>query len=259
MEINNKNTVFLLCSLLFLIVFFGSYRIYLIINDSSLSYLSKHKITQRDSKTIDTVKNRPKEAEPDKEIIPANFELDVPFISQAPYGAWDALHEDACEEASFLMLHAWYNNEDSITLGEAEGFIQEMVAHEENTGYQKSITLGELAEIAKNKYRLSNVEVKDVSSWIEIKQALYNNSSPVIAGMAGKKLNNPNFRNGGPNYHMLTIIGYDASGFITNDPGTRKGEKYYYENELLYNALHDYNSLDINLGDKKIMYLFEDS
>ena len=40
---------------------------------------------------------------------------------------------------------------------------------------------------------------------------------------------------------MLVIRGYTAKGFITNDPGTRNGEEYFYTEEVLFNAIHDWN------------------
>lgn len=258
MKSNNKTTLFLLCCLIILVVIIVLCALYTNnIGRSGFNYLSKHKLAQKDP-IIKPVENKSQNAEKSQEIIPENFELDVPFVSQAPYGLWDALHEDACEEASFLMLYAWKRNQDKVLQDEADLFIKEMVAYQTNLGYQYSITLKQLVEIAKNKYGFQGAAVDSVSGWQDIKETLYLNSSPIIAGMAGKKLNNPNFRNGGPNYHMLVIIGYDKNGFITNDPGTRKGEKYYYTNETLFDALHDYNPSDINLGEKNIMHLVSD-
>ena len=39
---------------------------------------------------------------------------------------------------------------------------------------------------------------------------------------------------------MLVLIGYDENNFITNDPGTRRGEKYKYPQERVVNAIHDW-------------------
>ncbi|OQB05977.1 MAG: hypothetical protein BWY19_00645 [bacterium ADurb.Bin212] len=258
MKISNKTTVILLICLLFVIIIFAVFALNFELNNSGFSYLSKHKILQTNTEISEISENVPAPIETVKVDIPQNFELEVPFFSQAPYGLWDALHEDACEEASFLMLNAWHENKHTVLKDEADRLISEMVEYQVVQGYQNSITLQELSEIAKNKYGLRGLQVKSVASWQEIKESIYYNNSPIIAGMAGKKLNNPNFRNGGPNYHMLLIVGYDDKGFITNDPGTRKGEKYYYTNEVLFNALHDYNREDINLGEKNIMYLASD-
>lgn len=64
----------------------------------------------------------------------------------------------------------------------------------------------------------------------------------VIVPAAGRKLGNPNFRRPGPLYHMLVIRGFDPATdeFITNDPGTRKGEGYRYKTRVLMAAIHDW-------------------
>jgi len=76
---------------------------------------------------------------------------------------------------------------------------------------------------------------------------------PVIVPAAGKVLPNPNFTNGGPNYHMLLIIGYDQTDFITNDPGTRNGKNFRYTYDGLINAIHDWNPNNILDGRKAVL------
>ena len=72
---------------------------------------------------------------------------------------------------------------------------------------------------------------------------------PVIIPSAGRELGNPNFTGEGPIYHNLVIRGYTADGkFITNDPGTRKGEQYVYEQSVIMNAIHDW----VPAGDRTI-------
>ena len=58
----------------------------------------------------------------------------------------------------------------------------------------------------------------------------------------GQLLHNPNFKQPGPERHMLVIIGFDPrkKQFITNDPGTRNGANYRYNYTTLYNAIRDY-------------------
>ena len=69
---------------------------------------------------------------------------------------------------------------------------------------------------------------------------------PVIIPADGKTIPNPNFRNGGPIYHMLLVKGYLADGhWITNDPGTRKGEDFLYTSTGLTNAIRDWNAGDV--------------
>ncbi len=72
---------------------------------------------------------------------------------------------------------------------------------------------------------------------------------PIIVPMAGRDLGNPYFSGEGPWYHALVIIGYDKTSFITNDPGTRRGEHYRYKYDVLMNAIHDWTGVKENIRD----------
>lgn len=257
MKTSNKIKLILFLTTLSAIIVFLSLFV-LRISNENLDYLSKHKLISKEVTNQNQIVVN-KESNPKEEILPNNHQIAVPFISQAPYGIWDDLHQNACEEASFLMLYNWLIGKIEISIEDADSQIKEMVEHENALGYNTSITLQELVNISKDNYSLDNLMLKSVSSVKDIKETLFLNNSPIIAGMSGKKLNNPNFRNGGPNYHMLVITGYNTDSFITNDPGTRKGENYTYNQELLLEALHNYDPTDINLGKKDIIYLQEDS
>ena len=185
-------------------------------------------------------------------ILPEKIYINVPFIIQSPFASWDALHEDACEEASLLMIKYLKDNRNNISKTEADNDIKAMIDYEEANGYEISVTLKELNQIANDYFGFRDGEVKNISSVEDIKRELAMNK-PVIVGASGKMLENPNFRNGGPNYHMLVIIGYDQKGFITNDPGTRKGEDFRYSYQNLYNSIHDWNQIDILKGEKNFL------
>lgn len=45
---------------------------------------------------------------------------------------------------------------------------------------------------------------------------------------------------------MTLIVGYSGSDFITQDPGTRYGEHYRYNQDLLVNAIHDLTDPESN-------------
>ncbi len=185
--------------------------------------------------------------------LPDTVLLEVPFTSQAPLYVWDETHEDACEEASLLMLYYAKKFLKFKNAEDADAKILEIIEAEKEFGYGKSITLDELNTVAKKHFSLNNLRHKSISNTEDIKSILAE-GHPVIVGAAGKILPNPNFRNGGPNYHMLVIIGYNKQGFITNDPGTRKGKNFFYKYDDLFNAIHDWNETDIMLGEKNILY-----
>lgn len=189
------------------------------------------------------------ETEIKKDVLPEKIYLNVPFMVQAPGANWDAIHEEACEEASLIMLYHYIKN---TAIGEPNKALDEVLQYENQHEYPISITLSQLNEITRSFYGLKNGRVEKNISIDDIKKEL-SAGKPVIVGAAGKILPNPNFRNGGPNYHMLVIIGYDKKGFITNDPGTRKGKDFRYTENALFNAIHDWNPQEILKGEKNYL------
>ena len=87
-----------------------------------------------------------------------------------------------------------------------------------------------------------------------IKQALADGKL-VILPASGKLLENPNFRQPGPIYHMLVITGYNGSEFVTNDPGTRKGLNYKYNYSTLEDAAGSWvhSAYDVDTTNKRII------
>jgi hypothetical protein len=185
--------------------------------------------------------------------IPESGIIEVPFTTQAPFANWDALHEEACEEASLIMLKHFVEKTTISSPDQAEQEIQGLIAYETSNGYKQDVTVQELAEIARKDYGLT-AKVKTGITITDIKQEIAN-GNPVIIPAAGKLLPNPNFRNGGPLYHMLVVKGFDKDGFITNDPGTRKGENFRYTYDALYNAIHNWNESDIMSGEKAYLII----
>lgn len=185
--------------------------------------------------------------------LKAEVNLKVPFLLQAPKQNWVQPYEDACEEASLIMVDAYYDGRTS-NFGPDEGIrvIDEVVAFENETyGYNKDTTAAEVANTAKVFYG-RNATIMDATE-SNIKKML-NQGYPVIAPAHGKALLNPNFRNGGPEYHMLVIKGYNKDGsWITNDPGTRNGPDYVYPKQRLLDAIHDFDPDDMRDGRKVII------
>lgn len=182
----------------------------------------------------------------------ASINLAVPFLLQAPNQNWVQPYEDACEEASLVMVDAYYDGRTK-TFSSAEGLValDAVLAFEDETyGYNKDTTSADVANTAKVFFSRKAIVVDATEA--SIKKAL-NEGHPVIVPAHGKALNNPNFRNGGPEYHMLVIKGYTKDGsWITNDPGTRNGPDYVYGKQLLLDAIHDFDPRDMRTG-RKVM------
>lgn len=180
--------------------------------------------------------------------LPESASVPVPFLVQAPSGNWDEVHEETCEETSLLMVAHFLKREaiSSVEAGEQE--IQELLSYQNGHGYKVDVTVKQLAEIAEGVYGFKKARIEPASiTAIKTEIAA---GRPVIVPAAGRLLPNPNFRSPGPLYHMLVVKGYDKDGFITNDPGTRKGNGFRYSYEALDNAIHDWNPDDIMKGER---------
>jgi hypothetical protein len=193
-------------------------------------------------------------------VLPEEMNLDVPFTSQAPYQNWDMPYQEACEEASLIMVDGFYHDlSGRIPPADAKKQIDALVAFENSVlGYYKDTTAVETAEIAEKYFKYKDTRVLPVTSAEDIKRAVAN-GYPVILPASGKALNNPNFRNGGPPFHMLVVRGYTKDRFITNDPGTRKGENYTYSYEVLLNAIHDWNDGNVTAGKSVMLIIIPNS
>lgn len=177
----------------------------------------------------------------DLKELPAEINLAVPFVVQAPYAVWDKLHEESCEEAAMIMLDAFYQGKRKISQDEAELAIQKLVQWEKNTfGYFEDTTAEENARILKEYFGLAKARAIYDITVADIKKELAL-GWPVVVPAAGRLLKNPYFRGAGPVYHMMVIKGYTKDGrFITNEPGTKRGADFTYQFEDLYQAIHDW-------------------
>lgn len=163
--------------------------------------------------------------------------LDVPFVPQSPYGVWDAAHEEACEEMSLLMVHHYLQN--TILLQEnAEDEVQELITFETSKGYGVDVSTSELAAIASEFYGYESYVLEDITPGMIRFQIDIGN--PVLLPVLGRALENPYFKGTDPFFHMVVVTGYRDGGFVTNEPGTKEGEDYFYPEDVLMNAVHDW-------------------
>ncbi len=185
--------------------------------------------------------------------LPATINLAVPMVYQAPLSNWDAIHEDACEEASILMVKAFLDGERSISREEMDRRILGVVDYEMKTlGYFESTDAATTVGIMRDYLGMSGMKILPVASIDDVKAQLAA-GRPVIIPADGKALKNPNFRHGGPAYHMLVAKCYKPGKIITNDPGTRLGADYVYDETVLFDAIHDWNGGDPPNGAKVVI------
>ncbi len=172
--------------------------------------------------------------------LPTSYLLEVPFAAQAPNGNWDMPYQEACEEASLIMVYHYWQGTESLSADSVDEQIVELVDWEEENGYKVDVNAAEAAAIAQRVYDM-NAEVYygDEVTSAKMKELLFS-GYPVILPVAGQLLGNPNFTGAGPPYHMIVVVGYDQDGFITHDPGTSQGAHYHYSYDTIENAMHDW-------------------
>ncbi|MBM3204894.1 hypothetical protein FJZ48_02870 [Candidatus Uhrbacteria bacterium] len=193
--------------------------------------------------------------------LPEAKNLAVPFLSQAPKMNWDYPYQEACEEASTIMVDAYYKGQTKAFTPEAgDQAILDLVAFEKELfGKYEDTDVVETAEFIKKHFKYKRVMLKEVAHIHELKPVIAN-GYPVIIPASGKTLANPNFRNGGPLYHMLVVKGYTKDAkWITNDPGTRKGADFVYTTENLQASLHDWNGGEVLKGKKTVIVILPNS
>lgn len=179
----------------------------------------------------------------DKEQSIVSVQYAVPFTSQAPTGEWGkSAFQDGCEEASTLMV--WMARTGTkLTREEAKTKLLDMAEFQEKKIGHGVDTDGVTTDtiLLQEYFGITDSELIAYDFTLtELKLAL--KRGLVIVPTNGRALKNPNFTSPGPLQHMLVITGYDMATqeFITNDPGTRKGEGYRYPEQVLYAAIREY-------------------
>ena len=206
-------------------------------------------VTTTPAPIIETPTSMPLQPTP----IPAELNLAVPFTSQAPNGNWDTAHEEYCEEASALMADRYFEQTPIGTKDEADSALTALANWETaHLGFFESTTAAQTKQMIEANFPL-NVTLTTTVDATTIKRALTDNQL-VLVPSAGRKLGNPYFTAPGPVYHMLVIKGFTKDGkFITNDPGTRHGADYVYDEQTLLNAVGDWNNGNPATGQKVIL------
>lgn len=181
--------------------------------------------------------------------------LRISFTSQAPIGSWTQPWQDACEETSILIVDAFYNQTE-LTLAAANQRILDIIKLKEKY-FGKSLdeNAAKISTLINNFFYWESIVVQN-PTLEQIKQEV-NKQHPVILPTHGKALKNPYFLNGGADYHVLIISGYDdqTREFIAQDPGTRFGHNLRYSYETILEAMHDYvPGNKTKTGDKVIIF-----
>lgn len=169
---------------------------------------------------------------------------EVPFTPQAPTANWDdPRQQNACEEASVLMAMKWVRGESLSTEESLQEILSMTEFGQERYGDHRDLSASTTQDLVRNYFNFKNSELTyDITKEDIIKEL--EQGKIVVAPVDGTVLNNSYYVPPGPKEHMIVIHGFDreAGEFITNDPGTSRGEDFRYSFDVLEESLRDYNT-----------------
>lgn len=192
--------------------------------------------------------------------IPSSVSLAVPFSAQAPNGTWTAPYDEACEEASIIMVEHFILG-SGLSRQSADQEIVSLTSFVSQMGYGVDISAADMANIIENYYNRRTKVYTGQEVSIENIKLLVAQGYPVIVPFAGQNVGNKHYVAPGPPYHVAVITGYDENYFYVNDPGTQFGESYKYDQVVFTNAIHDWGGSknSITQSPKSVLVLEDDS
>ena len=168
-------------------------------------------------------------------------ELRVPFTSQSPDGDWRQPWQDACEEATIVMVDQYYRGRTGqIEKEYAKQSIRHIISLKEGLfGYSLDEPAQKIVDLI-NSYLHWEAHLVHSPSLEDLKDEI-RDGRPVILPAYGPGLNNVFFEED-PDYHTVVLSGYDEAKkeFITQEPGTRHGLDFRYSYDTILSAMHDF-------------------
>ena len=194
---------------------------------------------------------------PDKHLIK------TVFVPQSPEKNWDQPWQDACEEASLLTVDYYYKKIASADPQTIKNDLLKIFDFEKQQSFTHDVNIDQMAFIAQKYLGYSTKIIKNPT--VEDIKIYISQNVPIIVPANGKTLyqENKHFKEGGPYYHNLVILGYDdnTQKFTVHDVGTQFGAYFKYSYSLLIESIHNFPSSlkkeDINQGDKKVLILLQ--
>jgi hypothetical protein len=194
--------------------------------------------------------------------IPSAKLIQSTFVPQSPEKNWDEPWQDACEEASLLTVNYYYQQQNP-SLGQIKQDLLAMFDYELAQGWSHDLNLNQMSYLA-NHYWSYTTQIIDNPSTADLVSHLAA-GHPIIIPANGKILyrENHHFKDGGPYYHNLVILGYDypQHQFIVHDVGTQYGAYFRYSFDTLIESIHDFPKSglkqEINDGAKRALVLLK--
>lgn len=204
-------------------------------------------IKTEETKATDIIRSFLPENQNKEALVKTRDINDIQFTSQAPFGEWnDPRQQDACEETVVIMAMFFVQDKEMDASAAKNEILNLSHWQEKEHGiFVDTSAQSTLDWLIKEYYDYHKAFLINDASLNDIKQELANGNI-VIAPTNGRLLNNSYFSPPGPERHALLIKAYDAKTreFITNDPGTKRGENFRYDENVLFGAIQDYPSGD---------------
>lgn len=198
----------------------------------------------------------PKQTDKPKEtatILPQEKIIECQFYPQAPRANWVQPYEDYCEEATVII---WVNcmNEQTVDLKTFEWELSD-IDHYFTTNFWKSHdqNIDQMAQAIAEQYTWIT-QIVEEPTFDDLKQAVAK-WYVIIVPLDGRQLKNPHYRNWGPDYHALLVVGYKWDKVVTHDVGTSHWAYYEYDKDVFFNAIHDLDRKNITNGKKRFLII----
>ncbi len=182
--------------------------------------------------------------------------LDVPFTSQAPSKTWVEPWLNACEETSIVMVNLYYSDQEDPNIETAKQEILDVLAVKKeeidmskDESMETVLELIDLLDLNWSAEVVSNPTLEQMKTELE-------SGRPIIVPVFAPELVNAYYEGGGPDYHVMVLVGYDdeSGTFTIHDPGTQFGEELSFTYENLMAAIHDLKPSDYDSGAKKVLF-----
>lgn len=176
----------------------------------------------------------------------AGANLATPFVWEIPDGVWVKPWNNACEEASVVMVEQFYLGRRApiIPRLESKKLMAPLFPIEDRLFGGNADTNSTRTLKLINDFTSFDADIKLNPTAEEIKNELAA-GHPVISLHYGYDLKNPlhRFRRGGSSYHMMVLTGFDDAKkiFYANDPEIKNGIDFPYDYATIMASLHDFN------------------
>lgn len=196
------------------------------------------------------------------DALPNSHLIKTTFIPQAPEKNWSEPWQDSCEEAALLTVYYYYQQQNPRLESMLFDY-QKIFDFESQQNWTHDINVSQMATLSAKLWDYQPIII-DNPTLDDFRKYLLQDI-PIIIPSNGKTLfkENTHFKNGGPWYHNLVVLGYndDKKQFTVHDVGTQFGSYFHYSYPTLLNSIHDFppslKKEDIDSGMPRVLILLK--